>query len=169
MNEDLKKYWNDRSPYVGKQFTDWIDDVVKIIQPKSVIEVGCGSGVWGDYFNNYKGYDYAIERIKNRPNLHYGDIVEGVNDKADLVFICMVLLHIREKDIRKAIENVKKISQNYIMIEPITYRTPKKANHVFYHNYFDLLPEAILWRVKENDSEDIGILVNSNKIKERYL
>ncbi len=89
----------------------------------------------------------------------YGDIVDGIDDKADLVFASVVFLHIRPQDIEKALENFLKISKNFIIIEPITYRTRTKGRHVFHHDYFRLLPNAELWRVERYKDEDLGVLV----------
>jgi hypothetical protein len=160
MSLNLKEYWNNRDAFVGEPPFDWIEDIVEHINPKSTIEIGCGAGIWSKHFNNYRGYDFAKKRIEGIPNCYYGDIIKGIDDRAELVFINAVLLHIPHKDIQKAIENIRKMSEKYIiMIEPITFRLQRKADHVFYHNYMHLMPELIVWRTIQYSEEDLGVFV----------
>jgi len=153
---NFKEYWNNRPADIYKPRI-YIKDVVDFLKPKSVIEIGCGNGRWAEFFENYKGYDFAEKRIKDKSNLFYGDILDGINDKADLVFCNMILLHI--KNAKKAIENMLKISNRLLLIEPITYRLQYRAEHCFYHNYLNLITDSFIWRVIPQKEEDSGIIV----------
>jgi len=100
-------------------FKEWIDK----FNPKSIIDWGCGVGLYG-YVAKYNNIDYtgielsqwAVEHSK--VPIKQGNLLVKTEDTADLVLLIDVLEHLELEDLDKALENVCKNGKNFIFSLP---------------------------------------------------
>lgn len=169
MTYDPQPYWDNRRVDTSHPAPDLVAKVqaaLGALSFDSVIEVGCGSGVWSPFFTHYTGYDFSPTRLaiarERYPHTRFldGDLLQGITQKADLVFTHKVLLHIPPKDITRAIANLRKIAPKMVLVEPATNRNGYQAEHVFYHNYLALIKDLTLFSVYPMEEEDTGIFIS---------
>jgi SAM-dependent methyltransferase len=105
MTYDPKTYWEKRAPYWIKETfdtdTEW-EEIKKYIDPNwKVLDIGCGTGRWSKYFNNYEGWDISEKLIryakKNYPNKKFKvrEIQGRIDGDYDLIFSHTSLLHVK--------------------------------------------------------------------------
>lgn len=101
----------------------WVD----FFKPKSVLDLGCGVGLYGFVFAYlgfpYKGMERSNWAIENRahPNLNIdqGDITEKQDYKNyDIVLALDVLEHIEEKDLSKTLKYIKSYGKKFLFSIP---------------------------------------------------
>jgi len=134
---------------------DWIFNKHALnIRNKRILDIGCGTGFWIDYYLRKGGKDItgvditeiAVDSLKKRyRNLKFyrADITKEipVKDKFDITFAFEVLHHIvNERDFDNAIENIREMSKkdSYILISDNflrKYRPPTKDTHSFSRTY----------------------------------
>lgn len=139
MNYDPKEFWEnfaEKWNIASKRLydtRDWefIEPWVKEINPKSVIDLGCGNGQWSEHFEqDYLGVDISEKLIKEAKK-RYPDkefMASKLEDlkidkKYDLAFCYTLFEHIKEEDMPQAIEALKKVSKKAILIEPAGFKT----------------------------------------------
>lgn len=135
---DAGEYWEKRSrtwskaaeSYFDKHEQKVVKNVLRRQKFKSVIDVGCGDGIWSDLFpEEYLGVDIAKGNIevarKKYPNREFiQSSVEDMPDKIqlgekyDVAFCHTLLMHITDEKIDKAIEGLRKFANKAIIIEP---------------------------------------------------
>ncbi len=146
---------------------------IKKEKPKSILEVGVGFGRnirWlidnGVSDKNIRGIDisqsmlrHARKFINNKKViLKKGDVlnVPFKNDSFDFVFLFAVLMHVRDKQIRKAIEEAIRVTTRSIVIIEQNYKpqkNEKSSQYTFVHDYkkiFKTLPVRLKDFKKDN-------------------
>lgn len=159
-------------------YKPYIDEFVKSLSGKNILDVGCGAGQFTNYFCelgfNAKGVDFssgllAIAR-KKYPNVEFlnADICEyDTSDLYDGIFTKDMLFHLPDEDIVKTLKSFRKmLKQNGKIC--IIMDMPKEAgeqifteelddNYKIYYNY--LTPEKLKALLKQAD-----ITINDVKI-----
>jgi len=124
------------------------------IKNKSILDIGCGTGFWIEYYIKKGGKDItgvditeiAVDSLKKRyRNLKFyrTDITKEipVKDKFDITSVFAVLYHVmNERDFDNAIKNIRKMSKkgSYILISDNflkKYQPPIKNIHFFSRTY----------------------------------
>ena len=185
---DSRQFWGNQGFTHSKDETalkrkGWVADVmdaqerilpqlVIAIQPKSVLEVGCGYGRMTKLIRSvssverYLALDLSAERIQEArrdvPNVEYRERDFGdaaISEKFDLVFACQVLMHIEPPQIANFIRAMKRCSKMYVLnldyyAHTWTQRHSLKNftltqlhSGVFNHNYFKLYADEWLTHV----------------------
>ena len=101
-------------------YKPYIDEFVKSLNGKKILDVGCGAGQFTNYFCelgfNAKGIDFSSALLsiarKNYPNIEfiYADICEyKTTDLYDGIFVKDVLFHLPDEDIEKTLKAFKKM------------------------------------------------------------
>ncbi len=153
---DYSTYWMDEgkkpNPIMNKDHAkqeEVLLEQLKKLEFDSVLEFGAG---WGrmtrlikDNFNPrfYTAVDLSRERLKqiDGVNTVVGDVLKDNHFmKADLIIATEMCLHIPPDKIQKAIDNMKKLTNKYVLT--IDYYPIKKdevlSSHCFLHEYLDL-------------------------------
>lgn len=150
-----KEYWETRGKtYIyeshegDEERGQWIEDMVNELKPTSVLEIGCGPG---KYFSRHRSVplrvaiDFsssALATIPNRQGCHLVNLdacsIGFVGRFFDLSFTCAVLVHIPYTQISRAIEEICRVTKNYVLI--MEYFDPEMvikelASHCFRHDY----------------------------------
>lgn len=96
-------------------------------QPKTVIELGCGLGMYGhaltSYGIDYQGLEISKWAVENTVfkylKIKQGDITEKQDFKDfDLVLCVDILEHLEEKDLDKTLEYIKEYGKNFLFSIP---------------------------------------------------
>lgn len=189
-NAQKRKIVRDDYNAIGKEYSEsyckighykkYIDDFIKTLNGKSVLDVGCGAGQLTDYFCrqglNAKGIDFSTTLVKiakqRYPQADFicSDIIDyESNDLYDGIFTKDMLFHLSDEDIIKTLELFKRILKPNGKI-CIILDLPKKAGeHIFveelndkyeiYYNY--LTPTKMQALLKK-----AGIKVDKLKIEQ---
>jgi len=162
LKYEPKEFWNRKAKkwadYVCKFYgtKDWefIQPYVLDVNPKTIIDVGCGEGQWADVLpGEYLGIDIAENMIKiakqRYPNKKFKvvsleDAPRVINKKFDLAFCYTVFEHIPEENMEKAIKSLKKIAKKAIIVEPIDIETKEYCYNHNYHKWFKIIKEKKL-------------------------
>lgn len=136
LDLDIKKWWDKISPiwHFMESSQENTDDIGKIIKevkelkPKTLIDLGCGTGRWADLLpvDDYTGIDFSEQLIseakENHPDKKFinQDILTYVPEqKYDVAFTFASLLHIPPKQLDEYIKAIKKIAKKAVFVEPI--------------------------------------------------
>jgi len=121
-HEFWQKYHRENDkPYM---FTDKIKDAIKGLEIEKVLEIGCGYGNNLAIFerSDVAGIDlseYAIEKAKQRyPNFRFyiGNVLQiPLQEQFDLVFTSAVIEHIKPDLLKKAFDEMFRVSKKYIL------------------------------------------------------
>ena len=149
-------------------YKPYIDEFVKSLNGKNILDVGCGAGQFTNYFCelgfNAKGIDFSSGLLsiarKNYPNVEFvnADICEyKTTDLYDGIFVKDMLFHLPDEDIEKTLKAFKK------MLKPngkicIIMDMPKEAGeqifveeldkrYKIYYNY--LTPEKLKYFLEQ--------------------
>ncbi len=116
----------------GLEQTRKIQHVLKLLdeKPKKVLDVGCGTGIASDYFENYTGFDPSkeltkIAKEKKRKGWIFIDSAENFStkEKYDLIICLTVAHHFQDKI--KAINNMKiHLKENGLLILSLLKKSP---------------------------------------------
>ena len=116
---------------------DW-EEIKEFVNPDwKVLELGCGSGRWAKYFNDYTGTDIApslvISAQKHHPDKQFfhHDMRFPVPKGFDLIFTYTAWEHVPPEDIKK----VKLPNTRFLFIEPTN---KPSVDYCFKHNYEEL-------------------------------
>lgn len=166
-------YWNKRSKNwligrstVDKPAVNLENYINKFIQNKTILEIGVGTGRYLNSFKEYKHY-YGIDFIESFINtakklkpinctLSVDDIVNlKFNKNIDLVFTNVVLQHVSNDKIEKAISNIASLNPtNVILCEGLCNM---QSNHYqFLHDYEKLFKEY-KYNLKYSEMQDNNI------------
>ena len=148
MNYEPKEFWEKHAPnwILGAEkfydTRDWpeIEPFVKEIDPKSVVDIGCGTGQWSQHFKKaYLGVDISENLIKFAEKAYPDKKFKtssledlDIGKKYDLAFCYTVFEHITEENMPQAIKALKKVAKKAILVEPIDIKTKQ---YCINHNY----------------------------------
>ena len=143
LEYDAKDYWEKRADNWDSKFgvKDYIEENIepvmkelKALKPKSIIDIGCGNGVWVDVIKeqlpdvNYLGVDISSKLIKHakRRNpivdfkvMDIRNIDFKLTEKYDVAFMYTCMLHVPAIEMENVVNNLKKIAKKVLFIEPI--------------------------------------------------
>lgn len=143
LNYDPKEYWEMRADIwdtvQGEECFDEkkVLEMVEKINPKSIIDLGCGNGNWAAKLPDveYLGVDISRKLINKCKKKHpfrftihnkqfkVGDVRDLKVDKQyDLAFAYTTFLHVPPEDMDKVKESLKGIAKQILFIEP--YKKP---------------------------------------------
>ena len=121
----------------------YVDEFIKTLKGKKILDVGCGAGQFTNYFCELglyaKGIDFSTSLIKiaqkNYPNVNFicADIVDyETNELYDGIFVKDMLFHLPDQDIITTLQVFKKILKPCGGGICIIMDLPKKAGeHIF--------------------------------------
>lgn len=134
LSYDPKEYWENRADSWEETQADTCENEkeimkeIKKINPKSILDLGCGTGNWANKFKDvkYLGVDISsklIEYAKKRaPGKKFivDDIrtLNKVNEKYDLAFSYTAFLHVPEENMMEAVKAISRVAKKIIFIEP---------------------------------------------------
>lgn len=108
----------------AKTISDYLPELFERHNIKSMLDVGCGNFGWMCDVNlsgvKYKGVDIVQDLVdmnkeKYQKDFECFNIVESIPKKYDLVMLRSVFIHLTNRDILKAIDNVKKSGSKYML------------------------------------------------------
>ncbi len=135
-------------------FSGFADRIVRDIEPKSVLDVGCALGLLVEALRDRgvdaHGFDvseYAVSQAREdvRPNLWVGSVLEPIEGHYDLVTCLEVLEHIEAGDADRAVANLCAVTDDVVFsstpddwreethcnVRPLEYWTELFARHDF--------------------------------------
>jgi len=132
-----------------------IINILRIVKPKSILDVGCGFGKWGflarEYLDVWEGRYYKsdwqtkIDAVEIFPdyiqawhreiydNIFIGDVTELPLGKYDLILACDVLEHVPEDKVTTTIKNLRSLAKTLVVSVPLGIRPQGKL----YNNEFE--------------------------------
>jgi 2-polyprenyl-3-methyl-5-hydroxy-6-metoxy-1,4-benzoquinol methylase len=155
LTYDAKKFWDktakhwnrlvDEGMYTTKDW-DVLEPMIGDTKKKSVIDVGCGEGQWSEKFEGeYLGIDISESLIKSAQKKHPGKkfVCSTLQDfkadkKFDLAFCYTVFEHIVEEEMPKAVEALRKIAKQAIIVEPENIKTKNYCTNHDYNKWFKI-------------------------------
>lgn len=170
-----KEYWEKRADSWDRQAGTALPELDKLeslfieIKPKSVIDIGCGSGRWYPYFKKqgvvYRGIDISenlvnLAKRKFPDGMFKAEKVENLPkppQKFDLAFSFTTLEHITEEEFPKAVKALKQVAKKMILVEPVNFQSRHYCHVHNYHQAFNV--------VKEVKLTDKSIFVIDNEAK----
>lgn len=184
---DVKKYWTERystggnSGYGSQDLksvrfkADYVNEVIKKYNIKTICELGCGDGNQLKYFNGYSkyyGYDIAsvavsmckkqYERDSNK--IFCYEIEEVLNKKYDLALSLDVLYHLIENDMyRKYLHDLFSIS-DIVCIFSTNHTNPVGASHVISRIFTKDVDESFELIDSKEFTSTIGFYLYKKKI-----
>jgi len=180
------KFWNERLDGRGADetngFAQWFDDYIKFLKEnncKSVLEIGCGSGVNLGYIKSKLpdvkcvGFDlskYHISLGKKRyPNVEFylTDLVKKLpsveSNSFDCVLCAGILMHVLPKHIDLVVKEIKRISSSAIFLyeqdKRFKFGLRHPNNFVFFHDYRSLFGDLnkVFWKEYNNKHFALGL------------
>lgn len=159
MKIDIQDWWNKISDLWTKLESnkESTEDIAKIIRevrninPKNVLDIGCGTGRWADLLpvKDYYGIDFSKTLIKtakkNHPDkeFNYIDILKfNTNKKFDLVFSFASLLHIPPEKIKEYVAHIKTLGKKAVFVEPVSEEEMFAANRYIHPDIIKLQKET---------------------------
>lgn len=128
---------------------DWenVGPFIEKLKPESVIDIGCGTGQWSVFFDcPYLGIDISQKLVdiakKEYPTKKF--VVAKLEDyesdeKFDLAFAYTCFEHIKEEDMPKAIESLKKLAKRAVIVEPENIVTRQYCINHDYAKWFNIV------------------------------
>lgn len=138
--ENLAEAWDNRAT-IDSQEKQTLTKLLNKREFDSVLDVGCGNGIWSDLFNDkeYVGIDISEKLIQSAQKRYTDKDFFAIkledykrDNKFDLIFGYTVLQHILPKDIDKAVESLKKLGKKMILVEPMNFQS---VNYCHDHDY----------------------------------
>jgi SAM-dependent methyltransferase len=167
---DVSEYWKRRGPNYQKELEEKskslqlrfeqqekiIKKLILKFKPKSILEIGCGSGRFTKIIFNlteiekYLAIDISQSQIDNAKKytnnnkIHFQCVKVqdlDINEKFDLVFSSEVLMHINFHDIDSVIKKIISLAKKKVIT--IDWFDSKKigeesGGYCFLHNYYEL-------------------------------
>lgn len=148
LKYDEKKYWEKRS-------TSWIEQskvdevkssklkkIIKQLDFKSVLDVGCGSGRFVPLFEGkeYEGCDisktlieHCKKEFKGKFHVLPAEDVDALDKKFDLIFSYTCLEHVKPENLEKVAFAFKQTAKKLLLIEPVNF--VPQGEYCFNHDY----------------------------------
>lgn len=134
--------YTDRNSQINPRRRIFWEEMIGQYKPESFLEVGCGTGGNLQHIDLDKTNIYGIEinrralgALKERePSINslWGSIFDlPFKEFFDMVLTCGVLIHVRPKNLNKAIEELIRVSKHYILC--MEYYAPQFVE-IPYHN-----------------------------------
>ena len=160
-----EEYWQNRAESWIKQSDNMlveekqIEPFYKKVNPKTVLDVGAGSGrwipileKWGMKKKGYTGFDISEKLIREcgvrfpRYRFYVGDVLKTKipKKKYDLVFIYTTLEHVLEKDIKAVVTRLKKVGNKLLLIEPTNFNSKYYCRSHDYDKLFKVIKKKKL-------------------------
>jgi len=160
-----KEYWEKRAGSWVSQAAnsttekDEIKKFIDEIKPKSVIDIGCGDGRWYPFLKEngverYKGIDIswnliraAKDRFPHEKDNFLDTKLEDLSEEAekfDLAFSYTCLEHITETEFPKAVESLKRVAKQALIIEPEEFTSRYYCHTHPYREAFKVIKEQKL-------------------------
>lgn len=158
LTYDPKKFWEKNAPawiekchLYGTKDWDALEPWIKKLNPKSVVDVGCGTGVWSEKFTcEYTGIDISEKLIRHAKKTYptrtfvTTSLEEADIPKHDLAFCYTVFEHIPEANMEAAVNALKKMCKKALLVEPIGIKTKNYCHAHNYHQWFRIEKEMDL-------------------------
>jgi SAM-dependent methyltransferase len=161
---------------INPKMTDKIIEFSEDIHGTKVIDIGCGPGhdsyIFSELGFDVIGIDYSSEMIKAAKNLKnvrnspifkimdMRDIAKNFQEGSfDAAWVCASLLHIRERDVPKVLEGLKKIVKNGGIIFIGLKEGKQKEERITEEKYGKkMVRKFVLWKKESFDTllEDFG-------------
>jgi len=155
-----KRYWDKRADAWNEQTEtdvvkkDKLRGIIQSLSFDSVLDVGCGNGRFTSMFDDkeYSGFDIS-ERLIEICNERFPkkdffissveEVDKHMEGKVDLLFCYTTLEHVPHENIQKAIDALKKVGKNLLLIEPKDF--VPTDNYCFNHDYKKLFNVRKRW------------------------
>jgi len=166
MGYDPKEYWEKRAEdwnlQAGNMMIEIQDvkDFYKKVNPKSVLDIGCGNGrwielmeKWGLDLKHYNGMDVSEKLIKickkKWPDLDFftaalEEKFSQLYPKVDLIFSYTTLEHVKPENIENVVKQLKKIGKKLLLIEPTGFESRYYCHSHNYKELFNVIEERKL-------------------------
>jgi len=89
-----------------------VEGVSKLLEPESVLEIGCGYQRFRELFDSYTGIDN--DPAKNPDYVMDINQLDFADQSFDMVLSCTVLMH--NKDVAKALKEIARVARRYIVL-----------------------------------------------------
>lgn len=155
----MSGYWIDRGRFYEKRFRpsviyraqeDALRHIVATIQPKSILELGCGFGRMTALLHELRPESYVAVDISPdqlaiaRSRIAGVEFVQAdvtdlsVDEKFDLVFSSELLMHISPGEVGKLVKDTIAWSNRYVLNIDLANWAGPLANHNWVHDYHRL-------------------------------
>ncbi len=169
-----KRFWNGWSDNYSKERAqlyidkshEWLLKKVGELKPKNVLEIGCGFGKNLKFLSEnlsypttLMGFDISESMVRKAKNNLNNQVILGCADinslpfhdqSYDLIFTYAALMHVPEQNIRRAIQELRRVAKKYLIIIEETYwsignpqgSTFKPNEYTFIYDYSKILPDC---------------------------
>ena len=140
LEYDAKDYWENRAEnwenalgdnnYEPEDFKKVLPELKKL-NPKSVIDIGCGNGNWAKIIGkempdvDYLGVDISRRMVnyakKRNPKMKFkvADVRDmDIKEKFDVAFMYTCMLHVPKDEMEDVVNNLKKVAKKVLFVEP---------------------------------------------------
>ena len=177
-NTYIKLY--EQTDYGKKNHGTQAYDIIQDLNPKSLLDIGCGKGEFCKYIydnicQEVYGLDFAFEPTLKGPNWinNFAHEIPLPNKSVDVVTSFDTFEHIPEQDIDKTFQEIKRVVKEYCVFNISSY--PASKTGLNGENLHPTLKSQLWWILKIKDifeTDDIKTIVkpipNTEK-KYRYI
>ncbi len=135
------KFFKNTIKFEAESASQFVKVVLKYYQPKSIVDIGCGAGIYLKEFsekgiNNLLGLDgspaAAEEFLLSRDKLIIFDLAQKYNfeENYDLGLCLEVAEHLEERDADILVETIISASDNIIFSAAVPGQGPRSIGHI---------------------------------------
>ncbi|MHB8903839.1 MAG: class I SAM-dependent methyltransferase [Patescibacteria group bacterium] len=135
------KFFKNTIKFEAESASNFVNVVLKYYQPKSIVDIGCGAGIYLKEFaqkgiKNLLGIDGSPaareEFLLNKDKLIIFDLAKEYNFKEnyDLALCLEVAEHLEEKDADILVETITEASNNIIFSAAVPGQGPRSIGHI---------------------------------------
>lgn len=135
------KFFKNTIKFEADSASSFVDVVLKYYNPESIVDIGCGAGIYLNEFNkkgikNIFGIDGAPsakeEFLLEKDKLVIFDLAQKYNfkEKYDLSLCLEVAEHLEERDADNLVETVISASDNIIFTAAVPGQGPRSIGHI---------------------------------------
>jgi len=135
------KFFQNTIKLEAESASDFVDIILKYYSPKSVVDIGCGAGIYLNEFNkkgikNLLGIDGAPsareEFLLDKDKIIIFDLAQKYNfkEKYDLGLCLEVAEHLEEKDADNLVETISSASDDIIFTAAVPGQGPRSIGHI---------------------------------------